>query len=429
MQGYDYGYSNVPSFSRRDRAITYRDYVLHDGLRKNDLWFPIANLMTHGIIKGHLQKLGGEAEPLDKYTDNAVLYFARGVAMWELYVSPNLLTSEEWTALTDAIRWAKDRFDILCTTDMVGGDPGQREPYGYLHFSGKRGIIAVRNPFMEKNSIDVKLSSSHGFDPNASSLVLERVYPTRWISPELYQTDSRIEIPLSGYETAVYEIYPLVESGDPLLCGSIFEVMNGEGDKREMRMIEISDDACFLNPENIDRISWEGQEVDLSQFKLPEKCLSNPVKEASLIASEHKDGFDIELTFEINDAASNTTLAVLMETDPDFERAEELMARGLLDDVETDLEIEQEKGQWAWIKIKIGSGRHVVHILEDSEEDTVPWRGKISAWLVCNVQPEPASLVLELKEKGDHDRPMLPSPWPAGTIRLNFKVGESVLPE
>jgi len=61
MQGHDYGYSNVPSISRRDRAITYRDYILFEDYGKNDFWFPIANLMTHGIIKGHLQKLGGEA--------------------------------------------------------------------------------------------------------------------------------------------------------------------------------------------------------------------------------------------------------------------------------------------------------------------------------------------------------------------------------
>ncbi|MDQ7053134.1 MAG: alpha-galactosidase [candidate division KSB1 bacterium] len=126
MQGRDYGYANVPSISRRDAAITYRDVVLYENFGKNDFWFPIANLMTHGIIKGHLQKLGGEREPIDKFTDNAILYFARGVSMWELYISPNLLTDAEWDAIAGAIRWARDRFEVLMHTAMIGGNPGRR---------------------------------------------------------------------------------------------------------------------------------------------------------------------------------------------------------------------------------------------------------------------------------------------------------------
>jgi len=184
MQGYDYGYSDVPSISRRDGAITYRDFVLYEDFRKNGFWFPLANLMTHGIIKGHLQKLGGEAEPLDKFTDNALLYFARGVAMWELYISPNLLSDGEWNAIAKSIRWAEDRFDILRSTEMIGGDPGKSEAYGYVHFAGERGIVAARNPFIEPRTLEVELSPALGLDPKAESLVLERVYPTRWVSAE-----------------------------------------------------------------------------------------------------------------------------------------------------------------------------------------------------------------------------------------------------
>ncbi|MEK6570499.1 MAG: hypothetical protein AABZ61_03955, partial [Bacteroidota bacterium] len=80
MQGEDYGYADVPSISPRDAAITYRDLALYEDFKKNDFWFPIQNLMTHGIIKGNLQKLGGEQEPLDKFTNEVLLYFARGVS-------------------------------------------------------------------------------------------------------------------------------------------------------------------------------------------------------------------------------------------------------------------------------------------------------------------------------------------------------------
>jgi len=147
MQGRDYGYSDVPSISRRDAAITYRDVVLYQDYGVNDFWFPIANLMTHGIIKGHLQKLGGEVEPLDKFTDNAVLYFARGVAMWELYVSPDLLSEAEWAAIVEGGAWARDRFDTLKTTEMIGlhrARGHRRWPGTGAGDRGGRGIAGAR---------------------------------------------------------------------------------------------------------------------------------------------------------------------------------------------------------------------------------------------------------------------------------------------
>ncbi|MFQ5722492.1 MAG: alpha-galactosidase, partial [Candidatus Aminicenantales bacterium] len=224
MQGYDYGYANVPSLTRRDRAMTYRDSVLFDDLVKFDFWFPIANLMTHGIIKGHLNQLGGANEPLEKFADNAVLYFARGISMWELYISPDFLTEKQWDILAGAIRWAKDRFPLLCSTEMVGGDPDERQAYGYVHFSGEYGLIAVRNPYIEHQSLFFKLSPELGIDDQAEPLVLERIYPDCWVSPQLYKTGSVIKLPLQGYETAIYELYPLREASLPLVAGRKFSL-------------------------------------------------------------------------------------------------------------------------------------------------------------------------------------------------------------
>jgi len=130
MQGEDYGYADVPSISERDGAMTYKDFVLYDDLTKKDWWFPVSNLMTHGIIKGNLETLGGEDDPLDKFTNDVVFYLGRGVSMYELYISPDLLTEQEWNAEGSSIAWAKDRFSILSNTFMTGGDPTRREPYG-----------------------------------------------------------------------------------------------------------------------------------------------------------------------------------------------------------------------------------------------------------------------------------------------------------
>jgi len=428
MQGYDYGYSNVPSISRRDRAITYRDFVLYDGLRKNDFWFPIANLMTHGIIKGHLQKLGGDAEPLDKFTDNVVLYFARGVAMWELYISPNLLTDEEWSALTDSVRWAKDRFDLLHSTEMIGGDPGMREPYGYLHLSEKRGILAARNPFIEKSSIDIELSPAFGLDPETEDLVLERIYPTRWVSPQLYKAGSHIKIPLGGYETAVYEIYPLEETEEPLLCGAVFEIVDSNEHSRELNLIDINENAFLLNPERTSGISWRGQDSDPETIKIPGNPLPDPVKSASMDVKKQEDGLEIEISFELDSIADKAVLAVLFEADPESSLEAEFNSAAFLDGRKAELDTEQEKNQWAWLKLDVDSGSHSARMHLFPKENSVLLRGKVSAWFICEVNPEPVSLKIEMKENKDSVRPMLPNPWSPGTVKINIKIGESRLP-
>ena len=174
MGGDDYGYADVPSISRRDAAMTYRDFVLHDDFNDHDCWFPLANLMTHGIIKGHLERLGGEDDPLDKFTDDVVLYFARGVSMYELYISPDLLTDGEWRAISETVRWARDRFAMLRNGDdrrarrrasrtvrPLRGGAGSRRPQP-LHQAGPARRAA---------------GARAGLDADAAGLVLERVYP------------------------------------------------------------------------------------------------------------------------------------------------------------------------------------------------------------------------------------------------------------
>ncbi len=134
MQGGDYGFADVPSFSQRDASMTYKDLVLYNDFHNLDQWFPLSNLMTHGIIKGRLNEIGGKDDPLNKFTDDAMFYFGRGVTMYELYISPDLLDAGEWNALSKSLKWAEDRFPILNhNTFMIGGNPTKGETYGYTH--------------------------------------------------------------------------------------------------------------------------------------------------------------------------------------------------------------------------------------------------------------------------------------------------------
>jgi len=436
MQGSDYGYANVPSISRRDGAITYRDYVLFEDFGKNDFWFPIANLMTHGIIKGNLQKLGGEAEPLDKFTDNALLYFARGVSMWELYVSPDLLTDGEWNALAKSIRWAKGRFEVLRSTEMIGGDPGESLSYGYVHFAGKRGIIAARNPSIESQTLKVSLSPSMGLDPKASSLVVERVYPTRRISPKLYKAGSHLDIKLQGYETALYEIYPVAEASEPLLAGVTFEVIRESESNYAVKYYDAQKGARLLNQEMVRTVKYGGKSVKPSKLSIPSTYLPELVSHGSVRLSSQQNQPEIDIEFDLNKPAERATLAILLEPAEESVGEIESEVTAFLDGEKVELKVEQQKGRWGWYKLDVQPGKHTSRIIITQEENGARphysnenmnengWTGKVSVWLVCSQKPEGMDVSFDLAQGLGKKRPMPPRPWPSGELRSTIKLGE-----
>ena len=43
--------------------------------------------------------------------------------MWELYVSPDLLSDNEWNAIASLIKWAKANKTDIQKTKMILGDP------------------------------------------------------------------------------------------------------------------------------------------------------------------------------------------------------------------------------------------------------------------------------------------------------------------
>ncbi len=422
MQGYDFGYANVPSISRRDAAITYRDFVLYEDFHKNNQWFPIANLMTHGIIKGNLRKLGGEEEPLDKFTDNALLYLARGVAMWELYISPDLLTDKEWKALAKSIEWAKDRFPILKNTEMIGGDPGERETYGYAHFKGHNGIIAVRNPKIEADVLTVTLSPALGICPRAASLVLERVYPTRWISPQLYSAGATISLKLGGFETAVYEIYPVEEANEPLLTGVVFNADRIENDQVSLKIWEGSDNIKLLNPEQVKAIMSDGQEITLQELISLQKPSQEfaPQKDVRIEQSHGETILSVDLT--IDKTIDEPVLAVLLESEQeDSGFSPELTVK--LNGASVTPKIEQQKERWAWYKINLKNGKNYCQIEIKSKEENQPLLAKGFVWLIGKQKFNAKTVIFKLAYENEK-RPLPPKPWDGGVVRQNLKLKE-----
>jgi hypothetical protein len=411
MQGSDYGYADVPSISPRDAAITYRDFVLYDDFRNQDMWFPMANLMTHGIIKGNLEWLGGRSEPLDKFTNEVLLYFARGVAMWELYISPDILSDGEWDALAQAMHWARDRFPVLVNTEMVGGDPTKGQTYGYVHFKGSRGIFSARNPLITPASLKVRLAVSQGLDPSASALVLEEVYPRRWVSPRLYKANETVDIPLDGYEAAIYEVYPVAGATGPLFAGATFSVSSQSGNTTELDAYGDLTNAKLLNP--------DGYTI-VSDPKSESKKQPPPVLSVSLRSKD-----SVTVNFELDATVREGKLAMLLT--PLKSSASKILpqVQMIIDGKSDTARFERTEGASvsAWYTYDFTPGRHAVSASVVSRDTTLPWAGSASVWMICKQQESGARIKIVAKGAAA-ERPMPPLPLPEGVFVRNVKIGE-----
>jgi hypothetical protein len=332
--------------------------------------------------------------------------------MWELYISPHLLSEAEWDALAQSIRWAKNRFPLLKNTEMIGGNPGKREAYGYAHFSDTEGIITLRNPSIQPQTVSIELLPSQGVRPLASSLVLEQVYPIRWISPRLYAAEDAINLSLGGYETAVYEIYPLEEAEVPLLAGVTFETIKPQANSYTIKVLESDKNARLLNPEKL---------KNPSGITIPEVKTPPLVQDVSLSAKKN----EINIHFGLLDKIIQATLAVLLEPEVDSGNVDEIEISVTLGTKKVEPKIEKQNGKWYWMKLPVKPGIHSVKITVKSGEER--WRSRVSAWLVCDCSPQAKKIQFNLTRRIEQNRPMPPSAFPAGTIRKNILLGNASL--
>lgn len=237
MDGEDHDWSDVPSISQRDAAITYRDGVLFDDFKTKNLWIPLSNLMTHGLIKGKLELLGGNDDPIDKFTNDAVFYCSRGISMYELYISPDILSNKEWKAIAGSLKWARKNQEILNNTEMVGGNPSEGMAYGYVHFKNTRAIIALRNPSDKTREISFVLDQNVGLRNKPQKLLLEKIYPYRESREKVYFFGDSIQFQLLPYETSIFEMQNPDSMDHPVFTGSRYWFQNNNNQTT----------VCFFN--------------------------------------------------------------------------------------------------------------------------------------------------------------------------------------
>lgn len=141
--GDDHSFAGVGS--NRQRWITYRDSQTYRWVVEDGPLFPLNSLMLHGMIFArYADRLGNG--PSNDFPDEVHSYFGTGTQLQEMYITPSLLSPQDWDVLAEAAKWSRDSAQVLKDTHWIGGDPALLEVYGWAAWSPEKAIITLRNP-------------------------------------------------------------------------------------------------------------------------------------------------------------------------------------------------------------------------------------------------------------------------------------------
>ncbi|HEY2825358.1 MAG TPA: enterotoxin [Gemmatimonadales bacterium] len=188
--GEDHEFAGVGSF--RQKWITYKDGDTYQGIVKKGPLFPLNSLMLHGLIYAkHAKNL--DTDPGNDFASEIQAYFGTGTQLQEMYVTPSLLTSENWDTLARAARWARDRAHVLVDTHWIGGDPLALEPYGHAAWDKGFGLLTLRNPKDTPQTMEIDLIDAWDFSRAAADANIDYSLRSPW---DGYRTETAVKFTL-----------------------------------------------------------------------------------------------------------------------------------------------------------------------------------------------------------------------------------------
>jgi len=288
--------------------------------------------------------LGGKNESLLSFSNAVAMYFGRGVMMWELYVSPDLLNENEWDAIASAVKWAKQNKDILTKTKMILGNPLKREVYGYIHLTENKGILLLRNPSVDPQEVKLQLTDALGEISETKKYYVKVIYPYNYIYPNQVGIDELINLKLDSYEVLTIELIPedLIDSNLPV---GIRYNINASG---------------------------EVVEYEKGEFEID-------INEINISYSDNKVAVTTQLTLPEN--ANNSKIAFLIEPDRNVD-IENLPAFQIsINNNLQEPEVETENNKWFWVSSELTD---TVNDIQFSFEKLNNTKFKVEVWMFSN---------------------------------------------
>jgi hypothetical protein len=153
--------------SKREQWITYRDADTYEHVVLSGPLYPLNSLMLHGIIYArHAKDLATDAQ--GDFKSEVRDYFGNGTQLQEMYVTPSLLSKQDWDNLAEAAKWSRHNAEVLVDTHWIGGDPAEQEVYGWASWSPAKGILVLRNPADRRQVINLDIAAAFELPANAA---------------------------------------------------------------------------------------------------------------------------------------------------------------------------------------------------------------------------------------------------------------------
>ena len=204
--GYDHEFAGVGS--KRQQWITYRDAKTYENVVRGGPLFPISSLMLHGVIYAKKAR-GLNDDPENDLRDEIRSAFGCGTQLQELYVTPSLLTEENWDDLAAAASWARKKKYVLDDVHWVGGSPAALEVYGWAAWSPLRGALTLRNPSDKKQSFTLDLAKVLELPSRGTPVwILSSPYEDQRIQSLAVSLKKPETVELQPFEVLVYDIRP-----------------------------------------------------------------------------------------------------------------------------------------------------------------------------------------------------------------------------
>ena len=162
--GEDHDFAGVGPW--RQKWITYRDGDTYQHVVSAGPLYPLNSLMLHGMIYARYAKNLG-TDPTNDFTDEVHDYFGTGTQLQEMYITPSLLTKENWDVLAESAKWSRNNANILRDTHWVGGDPAKLQVYGWASWSPDKAILVLRNPSDKPQQFSVDVGQAFEIPPSA----------------------------------------------------------------------------------------------------------------------------------------------------------------------------------------------------------------------------------------------------------------------
>jgi hypothetical protein len=205
--GEDHSFVNGTA-PERERWISYKDNDVYDEIVSRSDLYPLNSLMLHGII--YAQKAHGlNYDTNNIFRSEVRAMFGNGTQLQEMYITPALLTQENWDTLAEAAKWSRANADTLVDTHWVGGRPDDHEVYGWAAWSPKKGILTLRNPTARVQSIKIDPAKAFELPEGApQSYSISNPFKDQTVEVSKLRAGEETNFRLQPFEVLVIEALP-----------------------------------------------------------------------------------------------------------------------------------------------------------------------------------------------------------------------------